>query len=144
MTLDKKLQDFVYAIAEALKENIIIEASKYTTVFTGTLANSDLVKDIKVSVDKYNITVSYPDYLKYVQTGRKKGSGKGSNIPIGILLKWMKAKGIARGKENQVAFAIQRNIFKYGIKNDVKPRPFYNDAIVDTINSVDDYFEKND
>ena len=71
------------------------------------------------------IQLNYQDYLKYVNRGRKKEAKK---VPISPLLEWISIRGIRprdrRGRfvENnlqnrtKLAFAIQTNIYKYGIR----------------------------
>lgn len=66
--------------------------------------------------------LSYADYFKYVNEGRRPERRR---VPIRELLEWIKIRGVRfrnergrfrRGTNENMAFAIQRNIFKYGIK----------------------------
>jgi hypothetical protein len=78
------------------------------------------------------LQVTYANYFEYVNDGRRAGVAK---VPIKSLLDWIKIRGIVprqvnnpnqsqrgrfakRGKNWQLglAFAIQKNIFKYGIR----------------------------
>lgn len=62
------------------------------------------------------------DYLQWLDTGRKPG---GKKVPIEALLKWVRQRGLNRGKNgrftgaasiNQIAWAVQRAIWLHGIK----------------------------
>ena len=68
------------------------------------------------------LEVEYMDYFKYVNLGRRKG---GKYVPIKALLDWIKIRGIRRrdekgrfvkGNQLSLAFAIQKNIHKFGIR----------------------------
>ena len=55
-------------------------------------------------------------YAKWVDVGRRKGAKR---VPLKALLKWVRTRGITPdngGSEKSLAFAIQTNIFKEGIK----------------------------
>lgn len=94
------------------------------------------------------LEITYADYFEYVNQGRRPGVSK---VPIQPLLDWIKIKGIKprqiknpnrsqrgrfakRGKnwELRLAFAIQKNILKYGIR----PANIYDK----TLESLDDIF----
>jgi hypothetical protein len=76
---------------------------------------------VEIDADGNPVAVlSYADYFKYVNKGRKKEVKK---VPIPSLLEWIKIRGIrGRNKKGKfipnlsLAFAIQTNIFKYGIR----------------------------
>jgi hypothetical protein len=74
---------------------------------TGRLINS---VDYKLREDANNIfiVIESADYLKWVDEGRKRGSYP----PIRPLIEWANIKGLPKG----VAYGIQKNIFKFGIK----------------------------
>jgi len=66
--------------------------------------------------------LEYADYFKYVNEGRRPNVKR---VPIDELLAWIKIRGVRfrtergrfrRGSNLQMAFAIQKNIFKYGVK----------------------------
>lgn len=82
---------------------------------------------IKVISTPSGLELKGPDKYKWVQLGRRKGSGKGTRVPIQALVEWIKKKNIKPrdGKSiNSLAWAIQMSIYKEGIKNAVEPRPF--------------------
>jgi hypothetical protein len=88
-------------------------------VASGKLLNS-LSATVKDTDDGLMIEITYMDYLKYVNLGRRPRKGF---VPIKALLNWIKVKGI-RGrnkkgrfiKDLSFAYAIQKNIYKYGIR----------------------------
>lgn len=85
------------------------------------------IDQIKVVSTSAGLELKGPDKYKWVQLGRKKGSGKGSRVPIQVLIKWIKKKNIKpNGGQsiNSLAWAIQTSIYQTGIKNAVEPRPF--------------------
>lgn len=103
------------------------------------LENSDLYKSLGYKVIDYSIELYIADYWKYVEAGRRAGVRK---VPINALLKWMKKKRIAAGRENKIVWAIQQSIFKRGIK----PRPFLKKSLDETQKEVEailaiDFFE---
>lgn len=75
------------------------------------------------------IEISYADYFKYVNQGRRPRGGdrpisaENGAVPIPALLGWIKLKGIKGRNKNgkplpdlSLAFAIRTNIWKFGIK----------------------------
>jgi len=132
---------------------------KDTKIASGQLYDS-IQYDVEVDVDGIPFgLLYYADYFKYVNRGRpaglgatgeflgKKGlkktpklSAKAGAVPIPALVNWISIKGInvqdARGHDISplnLAFAMRRNIFKYGIrKTDI-----YNGAL----DSIEDMFE---
>jgi hypothetical protein len=70
----------------------------------------------------YGLTIIAQDYLQWLDTGRKPG---GKKVPIEALIKFVKQRGLNRGKNgrftgaasiNQIAWAIQRSIWLHGRK----------------------------
>ena len=70
----------------------------------------------------YGLTIVAQDYLLWLDTGRKPG---GKKVPIDALIKWVRQRGLNRGKNgrftgaasiNQIAWAVQRSIWLHGIK----------------------------
>lgn len=121
------LSELFLAIKDAFEENVITTATQYG------LQDSQLVKNIKVTVSDDSISISAPDYLTFVQNGVRKGALKGVWVPIAALLKFMKKRGIAPGQENKVVWAIRHKIHAVGI-NGYPGRPFVNEAIDMTLN----------
>ena len=90
-------------------------------VASGKLLNSIKTK-VKETPDGLMLEIEYMDYFKYVNLGRRKG---GKFVPIKALLDWIKIRGIRRrdekgrfvkGSQLSLAFAIQKNIHKFGIR----------------------------
>jgi hypothetical protein len=89
-------------------------------VASGTLARS---VDVQVKQGPNNVTelqVLMEEYGQWVQSGRLPGKGF---VPVGSLLKWIKQRGLkGRNKKGRFitdksfAFAIQKNIKKFGIR----------------------------
>jgi hypothetical protein len=83
------------------------------------------------------LVITYVDYFKNVNLGRKP---RVKRVPLDVLLKWIKIRGI-RGrnkkgrfiKDLSLAWAIQTNIFKYGIR----PANIYDK----TLDSLEDLFD---
>jgi len=88
-------------------------------VATGNLLNS-LTSSVTMTPQGPELTITYADYFKNVNLGRRAGR---KNVPIKSILDWIKVRGI-RGRDKKgkfiknlsFAFAIQKNIFKYGIR----------------------------
>lgn len=121
--------DLYTSVGETFKEFLIITAKSYG------LEDSNLLKQIDYKIINNGIQIIYPEYLIYVEKGRPKGSGRGTWVPILVLIKWMKKKRIAPGQENRVAYAIQRKIYKVGI-NGYKGKPFFSEALDMTENET--------
>ena len=83
--------------------------------------------------------LEYADYFKYVNEGRRPEVRR---VPIKELLEWIKIRGVRfrsergrfrKGSNLQMAFAIQKNIFKYGIK----PADIYDKGLDGLLDYVD-------
>jgi len=88
-------------------------------VASGTLARSVQVVT-KQSKDVTVLQVLMEEYGQWVQSGRRPGK---KYVPIGSLMKWIKERGLKgrnkKGKfitDKSFAFAISRNINKFGIR----------------------------
>jgi hypothetical protein len=88
-------------------------------VSSGTLARSVQVVT-KQSKDVTVLQVLMEEYSQWVQSGRRPGK---KYVPIGSLMKWIKERGLKgrnkKGKfitDKSFAFAISRNIKKFGIR----------------------------
>lgn len=83
------------------------------------------------------LVLTYVDYFKYVNLGRRPGVKR---VPMKVLFDWIKIKKI-RGRDKKgrfikdmsLAWAIQTNIFKYGIR----PANIYDK----TLDSIEDLFD---
>lgn len=95
-----------------------------------------LSQSVEVDIDGDTLQLSMNDYWKYVENGVKpkpdylKGTGSGTSVLIPLLKEWAKSKGLPEG----AAFAIRKNIWKFGIA----PTNFYGDAL----DTVADYIAK--
>jgi len=86
---------------------------------SGNLYNS-LTATVMPNGDDFELVITYADYFKYVNQGRRAGVKK---VPLTALLDWIKIRGI-RGRDKKgrfipnlsLAFAIRQNIYKYGIR----------------------------
>jgi len=132
---------------------------KDVKIASGQLYDS-IQYDVEYDVDGIPFgLLYYADYFKYVNRGRpaglgatgeflgKKGqkktpklSAKAGAVPIPALVRWISIKGInvqdKKGKDISplnLAFAMRRNIFKYGIRK----TNIYNGAL----DSIEDMFE---
>jgi hypothetical protein len=106
------------------------------------MASGNLYKSIKskVIIGKNNeptLEITYADYFKYVNKGRKP---QVKRVPLNALLEWIKIRGIqGRDKKGKfikrlsLAFAMQQNIYKYGIR----PANIYDKAL----DSLEDIFD---
>lgn len=125
--MEKKTLEF---IGEVMKESVQVELAAIGE------KNSNIYKDINYRIDEKNnkVELLIPDYYKFIESGRKIRISK---VPIEVLLKWMKRKGIARGRENKVVYAIQRSIYLKGIK----PKPFLDKATDDIDEQIETFIE---
>jgi hypothetical protein len=89
-------------------------------VASGTLAKSVEVKTKQGPNNTTELQVLMAEYGQWVQSGRLPGKGF---VPVGSLLKWIKQRGLkGRNKKGKFikdisfAFAIQKNIKKFGIR----------------------------
>jgi hypothetical protein len=130
---------------------------KDVKIASGQLYDS-IQYDVEYDVDGTPIGILYfADYFKYVNRGRPAGLGatgeflgkkkktpklsaKAGAVPIPALVRWISIKGInVQGRNGQdipplsLAFAMRRNIFKYGIRK----TNIYNSAL----DSIEDIFE---
>lgn len=89
-------------------------------VASGQLLNSLTATVMPKTGGGFELVITYMDYFKYVNLGRRPGVGL---VPIPALLDWIKVRGIqGRNKKGRfipslsLAFAIQKNISKFGIR----------------------------
>jgi len=89
-------------------------------VASGKLKDSIQVNVKKVNEDETVIQVLAEQYSQWVQSGRLPGK---KGVPISVLEEWIKSRGLTgrdkKGrfiKRKSFAFAIQRNIKKFGIR----------------------------
>lgn len=106
--ISKKELDALYKkYAKDLIAILIGELKKVKKEATGRLIKS-LKLDLQGLAQQTNIFINAEPYLVNVDKGRKKGTYP----PIAPLKKWARLKGMDEG----AAYAIQKKIYKFGIK----------------------------
>lgn len=81
------------------------------THYSNTIKDSNAVKDTEFANEGNIFKIAYPDYLEYVDYGRKPN---GKLPPFDAILNWCKEKGLPT--DNNVVWAIMQNIKTFGIK----------------------------
>jgi hypothetical protein len=145
---ERALSKFGELFTQYLKEEIEKKQYPYGNPVKDVgdkVASGKLLNSIQYSVDVQNgdptLVISYIDYFNNVLFGRKKERKK---VPISALLDWIKIRGIRgvkRGKGKgagripnlSLAFAIQTNIYKFGIR----PANIYDGGLDGLLNFVD-------
>lgn len=114
--IEKVFKDLGRFIEARLMRELLSQGHKAT----GALVSSIQLK-VLVRLDEIILEESHLSYGRFVETGRKPG---GKKVPIAALEQWIKNKqfNIAADRVKGVAFAIQTNIFKFGIPTDKDPR----------------------
>ena len=109
-TLQEKRYVFGYAKYQGISNKVA----------SGNLKNSVTVNVVHKSNNNNALQIMMADYAEYVQQGRRPGKG---NVPIKSLLDWIKERKLkGRDKKGKFisnlsfAFAIQKNIKRYGIR----------------------------
>lgn len=118
--LDKELQR-----AGAALKAVILAYAQVGHRTPMTSSQSDFAQSTRVALDTDGLRVDLPDYADSLDQGRKPGTYP----PYAAILAWVlkyriQARGKVRLSANQLAFAIQRGIYKRGIQ----ARPFLADA----------------
>jgi hypothetical protein len=148
---EEALELLVKKFVEQIKKQIATKQYPYAPGYNGggttrgdgnKIATGQLYNSIQGSVvqtpDGPVAQLEYADYFKYVNDGRRPEKKR---VPIKVLLEWIKIRGVrfrtergrfARGSNLQMAFAIQKNIYKYGIK----PANIYDKGL----DGIEDYF----
>lgn len=114
MARNDRLLNVLQGLADHLKSRLVKEV-----ISQGKVATSKGVQSIDVTarelIDSMVITESHEDYMTFVDRGRKKG---GKRVPIAAIEQWLKIKNFSWAAANirGSAFAVQTNIFKFGIK----------------------------
>jgi DNA-binding ferritin-like protein (Dps family) len=114
----KKLQDKIYPYAPGYNGGGT-QRGLGNKVASGQLLNSLTATVVSDGKGKSELVITYMDYFEAVNLGRRPQRKK---VPISALLDWIRIRGIKgrnkRGrfiKNLSLAFAIQTNIYKYGI-----------------------------
>jgi hypothetical protein len=118
--MKKKIKEKIYPFAPGYKGGGTIRPGSPGDKFaSGNLYNS-LTATVMPNGDDFELVITYADYFKYVNEGRRPERKK---VPLSALLDWIRIRGIkGRNKKGRfipnlsMAFAIQTNIYKYGIK----------------------------
>lgn len=144
---NKALNDLGMLFTDLLKQKIRQKIYPYgnpdakgvgNKVASGNLLDSISYKVVMVG-DVETLEITYADYFEYVNKGRRIGAKR---VPLNALIEWIKIRGIrrrdekgrfAKGSRLGLAFAIQQNIFKYGIR----PANLYDK----TLDSLEDLFD---
>lgn len=101
--------------------------------FASNKTSSDIYKNLQVNATNdgdlvFDIILN--DYLKFIESGRRKGADM---PPVEPIIKWAKKHGIPT--DNSTIFLIRRAISRDGIS----PRPFMDKVFSD----IDDVWDKN-
>ena len=129
-------KDYPYAPGYTGEGNVRGTGDKYAS---GKLYNS-LSGSIEIGPNGEPIAlIQYQDYFNNVNFGRKSGVKR---VPLSALMQWIKVRGLkGRDKKGRfmsttnLAWAIQTNIFKYG----VRPTNIYDAGISDLEQYFDDF-----
>jgi len=118
--MKKKIQEKIYPYGNPNQKGV------GDKVASGKLLNSLSVRLVPPSNNNAGgIEITYEDYFKYVNLGRRAGK---KFVPRQAILDWIKVRGIRpRDKKGRfilnneknklkLAYAIQTNIYKYGIR----------------------------
>ena len=141
---ERALSKFGELFTQYIKEEIEKKQYPYGNPVKGMgdkVASGKLLNSIQYSVDVQNgdptLVISYIDYFENVNLGRRKERKK---VPISALVDWIKIRGIqGRNKKGRfiprlsLAFAIQTNIYKFGIR----PANIYDKGIDGLLNFID-------
>jgi len=108
------------------------------------IASGELYDSISYKVIEFEgeptIELTYSDHFQYVNQGRRIGAKR---VPLKVLIRWINIRGLKppptgkKGRPNikKLAWAIQTNIFKYGIR----PTKLYDK----TLDGVEDWLDPN-
>jgi hypothetical protein len=134
--LKQKLQERIYPYAPGYNGGGV-QRGLSNKVATGKLLNSiDYSVEIDANGDP-TLVMTYLDYFDNVNWGRRPNKKK---VPISNILEWIRVRGI-RGRNPRgqfipnlsFAFAIQTNIYKFGIK----PANIYDKGLDGLLDFVD-------
>lgn len=126
-----------------LGELLVDEMAKYLLA-RGKVSSGSLIDSLEYKIEDsatrgVELSIYAASHAKFVNKGRKKLVKK---VPIDSLIKWIEQKGLETGdkKKRNLAFAIQRHIWKNGIQ----PVQFIDDVIANNnlniLRKVGDYY----
>jgi hypothetical protein len=120
----------LFELAKLIKEFMIAEANKGRQHKLRADGKEGFVQSSKVDFTTDGIKIDIPQHAQWMDSGRRAGAKR---VPISALINWLKRYRVvsrdkktgkyqksAEGSINSTAWAIQKAIFKNGIK----PRPF--------------------
>ena len=113
MAIDLLTRDDLDRLGRFLVIMLSAELERQKHIATGQLDKS-LEHKVVRNADGWSLEIYAEEHALYVNRGRRPG---GRKVPIGALMDWIVTKGLASGDKEikSMAFAIQTNIFKYGI-----------------------------
>ncbi len=124
MARNQRLFDALSQLAVHLRRELMTMIAEKGLVATGTgLRSVDVV--VREFLDRTVIIESHEFYMTFKDRGRRAG---GKKVPIAALEEWLKTRNFsfAAGNIRGAAFAVQTNIFKFGIK----PKPWLTDTLL--------------
>lgn len=127
MDINKIVMEFTKDIMKLV--HAVMDGQEFASNKTG----SDIYKNLQVNATNdgdlvFDIILN--DYLKFIESGRRKGADM---PPVEPIVKWAKKHGIPT--DNGTIFLIRRAISRDGIA----PRPFMDKVFAD----IDDVWDKN-
>ena len=107
----------------------IAKAKKVFKEEASKVSKGSLSKDVKVKLTSRGLQISFKEYGKYIDRGRKPGTPP----PVAPIERWVKRKNInIKGSSRSTAFAISKSIGKKGIP----ARPWLDKANERVMNEV--------
>lgn len=127
MDINKIVMEFTKDIMK------LVQAVMEGQEFANNKVSSDIYKNLQVNATNdgdlvFDIILN--DYLKFIESGRRKGADM---PPVEPIVKWAKKHGIPT--DNETIYLIRRAISRDGIA----PRPFMDKVFSD----IDDVWDKN-
>ena len=127
MDINKIVMEFTKDIMK------LVQAVMEGQEFANNKVSSDIYKNLQVNATNDGdlvFDIIFNDYLKFIESGRRKGADM---PPVEPIVKWAKKHGIPT--DNETIYLIRRAISRDGIA----PRPFMDKVFSD----IDDVWDKN-
>jgi len=130
-------------LSEKLKAELLAQGHRAS----GKLIDS-IKADIVVSGNEAVISISYEDYGKFLNNGRRAGAKR---VPIDAILRWLAVRNIGAAIERKrIAFAIQRKIFEQGsptrnsfaFSQNGRRKLFNEQVVADNFNTINEILER--
>lgn len=125
------MADFKFRLLESIGE-AVVESIRKQMLKIGLEKFNNIYKtiDYKINSKTGVLTFVIAEYYKNIEEGADAGANRGVNIPIDVMVKWVKKKRIATGAlAVRIANAIRAAIFRRGIRFPIRPRPFVDEGI---------------